>query len=290
MKIGVNTYSFRKELASGALNLSQVLETISKISEIGGIELLDKHIPSEAGSTLSQQIAKVKKEAESKNLKIYAMGPHLKLWQNNKKAREVEIQNFKKWIDAASENGIPALRMQGGRPMFFWDKNRTEHAISVYNHILKEVVPYAENKKVKLGLETHWAHTSQPIFLKRFSEEFGGSPSIGIIFDWGNFFNNEDRFQALETAALPKMHIHNHVKMFNFDGTTGLCTDWDAYMIVDTFRKNKFSNYFSIEYEGKEDGVTGVFKSVEVLKYCISLKQHNIDLNTDPHSLFPKSK
>lgn len=285
MKIGVNTYAFRKELSKNELTLSKVFEILAKFKDVSGIELLDRHILESYGSDLNSRIGKIKEEAQSYGLGIYALGPHLHCWNNSMAQAEKEIKEFKIWIDAAHANGIPAIRMQGGHPPLFWDNFLLKKALGVYGRILNQVIPYAEANSVKLGLETHWAHTSNPAFLKLFAEEYKKSPSIGIIFDWGNFKNNKTRFKALEVASMPEMHVHNHVKMFNFDPQTGLCTDWDAYAIVDAFRKNNFKGAFSIEYEGKADGITGVFRSIEVLRYCLSEKKHKIDLETDPHSL-----
>ena len=284
MKIGVNTYAFRKELSKNELTLTQIFTILAKFKDVFGIELLDRHILESYGSDLSSRIGKIKQEAESYGLSIYALGPHLHCWNNSMSQVEKEVKDFKTWIDAAHANGIPALRMQGGRPALFWDNFLLKKALDVYGRILNQVIPYAEANSVKLGLETHWAHTSNPEFLKLFAEKYGKSPSIAIIFDWGNFKSDKTRFKALEVASQPNMHVHNHVKMFNFDPKTGLCTDWDAYAIVDAFRKNNFKGTFSIEYEGKEDGITGVFRSLEVLRYCLSEKKHQIDLTTDPHS------
>lgn len=286
MKIGVNTYSFRKELKSGVLTLSQIFSILSDFKDVDGIELLDHHIFESYGPDLNSRIAKIKEEAASFGLKIYAMGPHMRCWTNNQSEVDREVKEFKKWIDAAHAAGIPTLRMQGGRPKKFWDAFRLEHALGVYDKTLSQVVEYAASNSVNLGLETHHHHSSDPGFLKIFAEKYKDT-TVGIIYDWGNFTSNANRFKSLKTACLPYMHVHNHAKMYNFDPKTGLCPDYDVERIIEGFRNANFKDYFSIEFEGKADGMTGVFRSIELLRYYLSGKSHKIDMITDPLSLLP---
>ena len=115
MKIGVNTYAFRKELSKNELTLTQIFRILAKFKDIYGIELLDRHILDRYGSDLNSRIGGIKKEAESYGLSIYALGPHLHCWNNSVSQVEKEVKEFKTWIDAAHANGIPALFVALGK-------------------------------------------------------------------------------------------------------------------------------------------------------------------------------
>ena len=287
MKIGLNTYSFRNELKSGALSLSQVLEICSKMGTIEGIELFDGHLRASDGPDLRSQVQVAKEEIEGLGLELFALGPHIRFRRKGKRRAKKEPSEFKRWIDAAADNDIPNLRVQGGGPIGLFGMGPPEQGIQEYEKILPHVLPYAEERGIKLGLETHGKYSSEPDFLRLYADKWGDSPHIAIIFDWGNFASNDELYRALDVAKEPKLHAHNHVKMYEFDPETGMETGYGAYKIVETFRKEGFSDYFSIEYAGSEDAVVGVFKSAEVLKYCISEKKNPIDLETDPLSFLP---
>jgi sugar phosphate isomerase/epimerase len=287
MKIGLNTYSFRAELEkTKTLTLDQVFGIAQKIGLVDGIELLDRHIPRWSSGDLKAGVAQIKELAASYKFPIYALGPHLKMYQNNSAAEAKEIQNYKKWIDLAADNGIPQIRSQVAGPFGFFAKKFLNKGVKKVQHLLDQVIPYAEKRNVKIGIETHWGYSSWPPFLKAITEIYASSPALGIIFDWGNFWNNDVRYGALELAVQPHNHVHNHVKIFHF-GENYQETDYDSMKIVRDFAKNNFTNYFSIEFEGKQPTIEGVFKSVHALKYAITNGAHKIPVDYDWNSLLP---
>ena len=64
--------------------------------------------------------------------------------------------------------------------------------------------------------------------------------------------------------------------------------NYDSMKIVRRFAENNFQNYFSIEFEGKQPTLEGVYKSVHALKYAITNGQHKIDPTFDWNTLAPK--
>ena len=51
--------------------------------------------------------------------------------------------------------------------------------------------------------------------------------------------------------------------------------------IVNTFRESNLKNYFSIEFEGLQPAVEGVYKSACALKYAISNRNYRIPPDFD---------
>jgi sugar phosphate isomerase/epimerase len=285
MKIGVNTYSFRKELSSNTLTLDQVWNILGKLGLVEGIELLDRHIPGIEYGNLNAGVKSVVEKTATYNWPVYALGPHLKMFQTNKNIPK-EVAEYRKWIDLAADNGIPQIRSQVAGPFGFFAKKLLNKGVAQVKKLLDQVIPYAEQRNVKIGIETHWGYSSWPPFLKAITDIYAESPALGITFDWGNFWNNEVRYDALDIAVQPHNHCHNHVKIFNF-GENFQEINYDSMRIVSSFAKNKFKNYFSIEFEGKQPTLEGVYKSVHALKYAISNGKHKIDPNFDYKSLMP---
>ena len=281
MKIGLNTYSFRKELFSSEYSLEKVWNIADKIGYIEGIELFDGHIPGWPNGDLDKGIKQVIEEVESHGWKLFGIGPHFKLYQRPKGVERENIE-IKKWIDLASDNNIPDVRAQVGGP-FNFEKNLPKHIQRVVK-LLDKVIPYAEERGVKIVIETHHQLSSYPPFLEGITEHYKKSPALGINFDWGNFPNNEARYETLNIATRPYNHAHNHVKIFHF-GDNFQETEYDTIKIIDAYRKVAFQDYFSIEFEGSQNPIKGVYKSVHALKYAISDGQHEIDYDFDWKSL-----
>ena len=289
MKIGLNTYSFRKELEkTKEYTLDDVWRVAENIGDIDGIELLDRHIPGWADGDIAAGIRQVNEAVEKHGWKLYALGPHLKMHKFLAGVRKKEIAQYKRWIDLAADNGIPQIRSQVGGPFGFIAKRFPHRGVKTCSKLLDKVLPYAEERGVQIGMETHWSYSSYPPFLDLITKKYQKNPALGIIFDWGNFWTNEARYQALEIAARPYNHCHNHVKIFKFDQTNDMGDERHVYnvkKIVDTFAKNGFKNYFSIEYEGRERALKGVYRSVQLLKHSISGGSSPLNLETDWASL-----
>jgi hypothetical protein len=60
---------------------------------------------------------------------------------------------------------------------------------------------------------------------------------------------------------------------------------YDTMRIVQAFQKANFQGFFSIEFEGKQPSLEGVYKTVNGLKYAITNGQHKIDNNFDYQTL-----
>ena len=74
------------------------------------------------------------------------------------------------------------------------------------------------------------------------------------------------------------------MKIFHF-GDNFQETEYDTIKIVDAYRKAGFQDYFSIEFEGSQNSIKGVYQSVHALKYAITGGNHDIDYAFDWKSL-----
>ena len=108
---------------------------------------------------------------------------------------------------------------------------------------------------------------------------------MGIIYDWGNFKLNKQRYGALSVSTRKHNHCHNHVKIFHFNDEFQE-KRYDSMRIVKEFADAGFDDYFSIEWEGwKNPTLEGVYKSVNALMYAITEGKHELNQNFDYDSL-----
>ncbi len=280
MKIGLNTYSFRKEIETGKYSLEDIWEIANKIGYIEGIELLDRHIPGWSDGDFDEGIKHVIEQLESYGWPLIGLGPHFKLYQRTPRKIQNEIEVIKKWIDLAANNNIPDVRAQVGGPFKYESREKLPKHVNVVKELLDKVLPYAKERNVKICIETHHRLSSWPPFLDQLTQYYKDIGSLGINYDWGNFPNNEQRYKTLDIAIKPYNHAHNHVKIFNF-GKNFQETEYDTIKIVNAYRDANFKDYFSIEFEGSQNAIKGVYKSVHALKYAISNGKHEIDTNFD---------
>lgn len=265
------------------MTLEDVWEYADKIGLIEGVELLDHHVPDVKDGDLNAGIKLVKEQVESYGWELYGLAPHPHLWRPTVKEQEAEVEKFKKWIDLAADNSVPSMRAQvGGDKSNIKDPNPTK-GIEVAKKILDEVLPYAAECGVKIGIETHWSFSSNPVYLERVTEHYKDKfpGSLGIIFDWGNFPSKDLRYKALEIAARPHNHCYSHTKIYRFGRNfqqwgIGGRRNYDSERIVQTFKKNGYKEYFSIEFEGSQSAFKGVYKSAHGVKYAMTDGEHTI--------------
>ena len=87
------------------------------------------------------------------------------------------------------------------------------------------------------------------------------SPWLQVTADTGNFL--EDPYDRLEMLA-PKT-ILVQAKTY-YGGGSWYALDLDYTRIANIFQKHNYRGYVSLEFEGKEDSMTGVPKSLAMLR------------------------
>lgn len=270
-RIGVSTYSFWQ--FNGPKENSPIEDCIDKAAAMGfdGIEFLLRQMVSEENCYLQ----KLKRQAFHAGLDIMGFSTHQGFIYPEKKTRDEQVALTIKQIELAYKLGIPTMRLNTGR----WNTTKSfddlmankgiEPNIEGYSDdqgfewvidSISQCIPTAEKCGVVLGLENHWGlgRTAQGVL--RIVNAIN-SPWLQITSDTGNFLENQ--YEQLEMMA-PKTFLVQ-AKTY-FGGGKWYTLDIDYKRVAEIFRKVDYRGYVSLEFEGNEDPLTAVPKSLEVLR------------------------
>jgi sugar phosphate isomerase/epimerase len=127
---------------------------------------------------------------------------------------------------------------------------------------IEKLVPEAEKRGITLGLENHWGLSLTPEGLLRILDAID-SPWLKATVDTGNFL--EDPYARLEKIA--DRAVLMQAKTY-FGGGVWYTLDLDYPKIAGIMKKAQFDGWISLEYEGREDALTAVPKSLALLREC----------------------
>ena len=125
---------------------------------------------------------------------------------------------------------------------------------------IEQCIPTCEKCGVVLGLENHWGLGRTADGVKRIVDAVD-SPWLMVTLDTGNFL--EDPYDQLEMLA--PQAILMQAKTYYGEGKW-YTLDLDYPRIGEIMRKADYKGYISLEFEGQEDPMTAVPKSLEVLR------------------------
>ena len=146
----------------------------------------------------------------------------------------------------------------GFKPLFVGDDKLLPRFNATFGPILKA----AEDRNVKMVIENHYGPSSDVGFLLKVKEEFT-SPNCGILLDFGNFKPKSDVYDAI--LGLKDAILICHAKAYAFD-EAGEETTLDYKRIIDNLESVGFDGWYSIEFEGKGDGLVGTRKTLDLLR------------------------
>ena len=113
---------------------------------------------------------------------------------------------------------------------------------------------------VVLGLENHWGLGRTPEGVLRIVRAIK-SPWLRVTLDTGNFL--EDTYDRLELMAPETVYVQ--AKTY-FGGGLWYTLDLDNDRIGRMLKQHKYTGYVSLEFEGKEDPLTAIPKSLAMLR------------------------
>lgn len=271
-RIGVSTYSFWQ--FNGPKENSPIEDCIEKAVRMGfdGIELLLRQLHSEEDNSYLQ---KLKRQAFHAGLDLMGFSTHQAFVFPDKKTRDAEIAKTIHQIELAYKLGIPTMRLNTGRwnTIKSFDDLMTNKGIEPilegytenqgFEWVIDSIgqcLPVAEKCGVTLGLENHWGLGRTADGVLRIVNTIN-SPWLQITSDTGNFLENQ--YEQLEKMAQKTFLIQ--AKTY-FGGGKWYTLDIDYRQVAEIFRKVDFRGYVSIEFEGKEDPMTAIPKSLEQIR------------------------
>ena len=272
--IAVSTYSFWRFKKNLKMPIEKCIDEAARMG-FDGVDLLLIQMESEENSYLQ----KIKRHALINGLDLCCMSTHQGYVYPDKALRQKNIDLTLKQIETAYRLGVPIVRINTGR----WRTTRSFDDLMANRGIepvlpgyteedgfkwvidsIEKCLPKAEECGVILGLENHWGLARTPEGLLRIANAID-SPWLQVLLDTGNFL--EDPYDKLEMCAPQTVFIQ--AKTY-YGGGLWYTLDLDYPRIARIMRKHNFRGYISLEFEGNEDYITAIPKSLELLRKAFS--------------------
>lgn len=283
MKISVSSYSFSQYIRAGKLTQ---LECVAKAKEMGfdAIEFTDLK-----GETLDEQKAlaiEIKKEAERVGIEINAYTIGANLYHENAEDSEREIARLCGQLDVAKLLGARVMRHDVCYKLGKSGNARSfELMLPTIAANARRVTEYAETLGIRTCTENHGFIAQDSDRVEKLFNTVNHD-NYGLLVDFGNFLcADEDPVHAVSRVA--PYAVHAHVKDFIYfdeavEGRT-IMTRGANYIAgavigegvvpvrqcLKILKRAEYDGYVSVEYEGREDCMTGIARGLANLKRLI---------------------
>ena len=269
IKLSVSSYSYW-HFRGDKFPIEKVIDEAAKVG-VEGIDVLHRQMAGEDNAYLQ----KLKRHAFINGIALTCLSIHQSFVSPDKEFLDKEIAHTKKCIEMAARMGIPCMRLNSGRwgTIKSFDelmKNRgVEPILPGYTEddgfkwcidSILQCLPTAEQNGVLLALENHWGLCSTPEGMLRIRAAVD-SPWLTLLMDTGNFLENP--YSKLEMIAPYTSFVQ--AKTYN-GGGEWYSLELDYPRIMAMLNKSNYQGYVSLEFEGREDPMTAVPKSIAMLR------------------------
>jgi len=269
-RIGVSSYSFWGFKRDDLRPIDVCLEYAARMG-FDGFEILQKQLVSWDRA----ELMKIKRRAFVLGMDLMGYSTHQGFLSPDKEKRQRNIDHTIECLEQAYQLGIPTMRVNSGTwgtsksfdelmanrgeetPLDGYTENDAYGwVIEAYETLAKE----AEKRGVIMGLENHWGLGRTPEGVKRVVDAVD-SPWLKVTLDTGNFL--EDPYDRLKKLAPDTVLVQ--AKTYFGDGVW-YTLDLDYPRIAKIMRNAGYEGYVSLEFEGKEDPLTAIPKSLSLLR------------------------
>lgn len=192
------------------------------------------------------------------------------LAEKNANKRLVNIENHYKWVEAAQVLGCHSIRvnLSGGEDRLDAQKAGIDS--------LNRLAEFAKSYDVSVLVENHGGFSSDGNWLSNVMQNVSRE-NIGTLPDFGNFcierkeqecISAYDRYQGM--SELMPFAKALSAKSHSFD-EQGNETQSDFFRMIEIAKKNQYSGYVGIEFEGTMDSEEeGIIKTKNLLDKAIA--------------------
>jgi sugar phosphate isomerase/epimerase len=269
-RIAVSTYSFWQFRHKDLRDIEPCIDLAGQWG-FDGVEILHRQMESEDKGYLQR----LKRRAFVNGLALCGFSTHQGFLSPDEAVRQKNIDHTIHCIELAYDLGIPTMRVNTGtwgtRKDFddlmahrgieepkpgYTDEDGFKWVIDSYEKIL----PTAEKCGVLLGLENHWGLGRTPEGVLRVVDAIK-SPWLQVTADTGNFL--EDPYDRLKLLALKTILLQTKTY---YGGGLWYTLELDYPRIAKIFREANYRGWVSLEFEGKDDPLTAIPKSLALLR------------------------
>ena len=275
-RIAISTYSFWQFRNEPLRNIEKCIDLAADMG-FDGVEILHRQMEDESNSTLQ----KLKQRAFRRGIDLCGFSTHQTFVSPDKEVRQKNVAHTIHCIELAYRLGIPTLRVNTGR----WGTAKDFDELMANKGIeprlpgvsddtgfgwvidgLQQCLAKAEECGVVLGLENHWGLGRTAAGVNRVVDAVN-SPWLQITLDTGNFL--EEMYEQMDAIAPRAVLVQ--AKTY-YGGGTWYTLDLDYTKIAGIIRKHNYQGYVSLEFEGKEDPLSAIPKSLTRLRDAFGVK------------------
>ena len=268
--IGVSSYSFWQFKNEDLHDLEKNIDLAGGMG-FDGFEILHKQMKEESHGYLMS----LKRRAHANGLPLCGLSTHQTFLTPKADERQQNIEHTTKCLETAYALGIPTMRVNTGRWGTSKDFNELmknqgieprlpgytdEDGFGWVISCFEKLIPVAEKCGVVMGLENHWGLGLTPEGVLRIVNAIK-SPWLQVTLDTGNFL--EDPYPKLEKLADNAALVQTKTY---YGGGLWFSVDIDYTKIAALLRKHKYTGYLSLEFEGKDDPLQAIPKSLAMLR------------------------
>ena len=280
MKFSVSSYSFAQYMKSGRMTQ---LDCVAKAKEMGAHAIEFTDIIAESPDAAKDTAARIRREAERVGIAINAYTVGACLFKGSPAEDEKEIARLEEQVDIAAILGAGVMRHDVVSTLGKTGDSRCfDGMLPTIAKNARAVTEYAAKKGIRTCSENHGFVAQDSDRMERLFHAVGHD-NYGLLVDMGNFLC-VDEDPALAVSRLAPYAIHAHAKDFIFDtekrdGLTimtrganyiGGCVIGEGVVPVkkclSILKRAGYDGYISVEYEGREDCLTGIARGLANLK------------------------
>lgn len=284
MKLSVSAYSFSQYIRQGKMTQ---FDTIAKAKELGfeAIEFTD--IDGKEDYALQTENArKLRLEADCLGMEINAYTIGGCLFQETQEAMDAEVERLKRQIDIAKILGAPILRHDVTYYLTKTGKGRSfDLQLPILAENARKITEYAATQGIQTCTENHGYIAQDSDRLERLFNAVAHD-NYGLLVDMGNFLCvDEDPIHAVSRVAPYAFHVHiKDMRIRNTSVGSMMMTRGGNYLkgtvvgegdvpvkqCLQILKRIGYEGYVSLEYEGAEDCIAGITRSLTNIRQMLS--------------------
>jgi sugar phosphate isomerase/epimerase len=196
LKLGLNAYSFNRELMAGAMTMNDVIDFCAE-REIDAVDMTGYYFPGYPEVPSDEVIYNLKKKAFLNGVTISGTGVRNDFALADPVSRKGHIQLVKSWVDVAAKLGSDVVRVFSGRQVA--EGSTFEKTLEWMIPAFQECAEYGKQHGVMIGLQHH------NDFLKTAAEtiqvvEAVNSEWFSVVVDVGSL-RQKDVYEEIEKLA-----------------------------------------------------------------------------------------
>jgi len=268
--IGISSYSFWGFRRDDLRPIEVCIEHAARMG-FDGFEILMRQL----ASTEPAELMKIKRQAFLAGLPLMGYSTHQGFLSPDPEKRAAQVKHTIDCLEQAYLLGIPTMRVNSGtwgtsksfdelmanrgeeKPL---DGHTEEEAYGWVIEAYQKLAIEAAKRGVVMGLENHWGLGRTPEGVKRVVDAVD-SPWLRVTLDTGNFL--EDPYDRIRQLAPDTVLLQ--AKTY-FGGGVWYTLDLDYERIASIMKDAGFRGWVSLEFEGKEDPLTAIPKSLDLLR------------------------